>query len=209
MTLKTYISFTGFGLDRVVMKITDIIVVTGLPRSGTSLTMQILQAAGIEIFTDNKRRPDISNPKGYFEHELVKKIQSDSSWMKDVKGKAIKIVSPLLAYLPVNYNYKIIFVERDLLEIIQSQEKMISELDSEDEKLKPEILKRIFNKNVERTKKWINSQSNMKCLNVSYFDIVNNFEEEIFRIEKFLNVKINKEKTKLIIDKKLYRSRIN
>ena len=81
----------------------EIIVVTGLPRSGTSLMMQILNAGKVEILQDGKRESDISNLEGYFELEAVKGIVSDNSFLKDAIGKAVKVVSPLPVYsrLPV------------------------------------------------------------------------------------------------------------
>jgi hypothetical protein len=191
------------------MESNAIIVVTGLPRSGTSLMMQILQSMGIAIFTDNKRLPDQSNPNGYFEHELVKTIENDTSWLKYVQGKAIKIVSPLLIYLPQDYEYKIIFMNRDLNEILFSQNKMLSLNNVQNQDIKTNTLKEILKKDLNRAKTWINANAKVKCLYQEYSKIVNDFENEIPKIEKFLNVKADIEKVKLNIDKRLYRSRIN
>jgi hypothetical protein len=191
------------------MESNDIIVVTGLPRSGTSLMMQILQSMGIAIFTDNKRLPDESNPKGYFEHELVKTIENDTSWLKQVQGKAIKIISPLLIHLPEYYRYKIIFMIRDLDEILISQNKMLSLNKVQDKDVKKNTLKGIMNKDLNQAKSWINANDEVKCLYQEHSKIVNDFEKEILKIEKFLNVKADIEKVKLNVDKRLYRSRIN
>jgi hypothetical protein len=98
-----------------------VIIVSGLPRSGTSLMMQMLDAGGIPIFTDNKRSADESNPKGYYEHEKVKTIRKDKKWLSDASGKAVKIISHLLYHLPGKYNYKIIFMLRELSEVVQEQ----------------------------------------------------------------------------------------
>jgi hypothetical protein len=191
------------------MESSDIIVVTGLPRSGTSLLMQILQSMGITIFTDSKRSPDESNPNGYFEHEFVKTIENDISWLKHVQGKAIKIVSPLLIYLPEDYEYKIIFMNRDLDEILFSQNKMLSQKNLQNMDTKRETLKEILKKDLNQAKSWINTNAKVKCLYQEYLKIVNDVEKEIPPIEKFLNVKADIEKVKLIVDKKLYRTRIN
>ena len=187
----------------------DIIIVTGLPRSGTSLIMQILKSMGIELFTDNKRSPDKSNPKGYFEHELVKLIENDSSWIKNVKGKAIKIVSPLLEYLPTNYNYKIIFMDRDLDEIFQSQERMLSENDIVSTKVELEILKQIFIKDLKQAWSCTRELSHSESLEISHSKLLKKPDSELEKIKRFLNIKVDLKNTLKVIDKKLYRSMIN
>lgn len=98
----------------------EIIVVTGLPRSGTSLVMQLLQKSGIELFTDNLKAADEFNPKGYFESEIAKSLSFKREWLSGVVGKAIKIPCDLIEYLPENYNYKIIYIKRDFNEILKS-----------------------------------------------------------------------------------------
>jgi len=186
----------------------DIIIVTGLPRSGTSLMMQILQSMGIELLIDNKRQPDKSNPKGYFEYDLVKMIENDSTWINSAKGKAIKIVSPLLIYLPANYKYKIIFMERDFDEIIQSQERMLSEINPANSKVEPEILKRIFVKDSKKAKAWIKGQSNSEYLSISHSKLLKNPKSEIEKIKTFLKISADLEPAIKVIDKKLYRARV-
>ena len=106
----------------------EIIVVSGLPRSGTSLMMQLLAAGGIPIVTDNIRAADADNPRGYCEFERVKTIKTDASWLPEIHGKAVKMVSQLLYDLPTTERYKIIFMERDLDEVLASQEKMLTRL---------------------------------------------------------------------------------
>ena len=106
----------------------EIIVVSGLPRSGTSLMMQMLAAGGVEVVTDHVRTADTDNPRGYYEFELVKKIKQDASWLPEARGKAVKMVSQLLYDLPAGEKYRIIFLERDLDEVLVSQEKMLERL---------------------------------------------------------------------------------
>src|SRR5436853_6777630 len=107
---------------------TEIVVVSGLPRSGTSLMMQLLDAGGIPIVTDNVRAPDTDNPRGYCEFERVKSLKRDASWLPGIRGKAVKMVSQLLYDLPANEKYKVIFMECDLHEVVASQEKMLIRL---------------------------------------------------------------------------------
>src|SRR6516225_5664390 len=91
-----------------------IIIVSGLPRSGTSLMMQMLDNGGVPVVTDNIRTADTDNPRGYYEFERVKKIKQDASWLPATRGKAVKMVSQLLYDLPPSEKYRIIFLERDL-----------------------------------------------------------------------------------------------
>ena len=104
-----------------------IVVVSGLPRSGTSMMMQMLQAGGLEILTDAVRTPDGSNPKGYFEFEAVKDLDKGPppAWLTGARGKAVKIVSSLVRWLPESHDYQVIFMRRDLDEVILSQNKML------------------------------------------------------------------------------------
>ena len=103
----------------------EILVITGLPRSGTSLMMQIIDKAAVPVLSDGKREKDISNPEGYFELEAVKGIVQDNSFLNDANGKAVKIVAPLPIYMNPSLNYRVIFMRRDMDEILRSQEKML------------------------------------------------------------------------------------
>jgi len=102
-----------------------VIVVSGLPRSGTSMMMQMLDAGGVEVLTDNLRLPDEDNPKGYYEYEAVKATAEDPSWLDDAGGRAVKMVYRLLYDLPADRRYRVVFMKRDLEEVIKSQEVML------------------------------------------------------------------------------------
>ena len=103
----------------------EIVVVTGLPRSGTSLMMQLLAAAGLPILADDQRAPDDDNPHGYLEDARVKSLQRDHSWLGEARGRALKVVSPLLQYLPPEHRYVVVWMERDLSEVLASQARML------------------------------------------------------------------------------------
>src|SRR5262249_10258939 len=106
----------------------EITIVSGLPRSGTSLMMKMLEAGGIEPVTDNIRGADLDNPKGYYEFAKVKAIAQDSSWVPETRGKAFKMVSVLLRNLPPNHRFKLIFMRRDMREVLASQSKMLEHM---------------------------------------------------------------------------------
>ncbi len=102
-----------------------IIIVSGLPRSGTSLMMQMLEAAGLSILSDNERRADDDNPRGYYELEKVKALNRDNSWIDEAEGKVVKAISLLLYDLPADRQYKIVFMTRRMEEILASQSAML------------------------------------------------------------------------------------
>lgn len=104
----------------------QIVVVSGLPRSGTSMLMQMLVAAGLPAFTDGDREADASNPRGYYEHEKVKALARDTTWLPEAADHALKVVAPLLPYLPPGPDYRVVYVERDLDEVIRSQAAMLA-----------------------------------------------------------------------------------
>ena len=109
-----------------------IVVVSGLPRSGTSMAMKMLDAGGMPLVTDGVRTADISNPNGYYEFEPVKDLERGKArWLADARGKAVKVVSPLLTYLPESFDYQVIFMRRPLAEIIDSQHAMLDARGSE------------------------------------------------------------------------------
>jgi predicted AlkP superfamily phosphohydrolase/phosphomutase/tetratricopeptide (TPR) repeat protein len=181
-----------------------ITVVSGLPRSGTSMMMQMLKAGGVETLTDNIRQNDENNPKGYLELEQVKKLASDNSWIPQAEGKVIKVISHLLPHLPVNYNYKIIFMQRDLTEILKSQQKMLGR----DPNNFPSQLSETFKKQLQKTESWLSGQPNMDVLYVNYKDIIQHPEEQSENISSFLGTDLNVQAMAEAIDKNLYRNRV-
>ncbi len=185
----------------------SIIVVSGLPRSGTSLMMQILEAAGIPILTDQKRKADEDNPRGYYEYEKVKQLRTDQSWLKNAQGKAVKIISALLKFLPPNYHYQVIFINRNLSEVLTSQRKMLIRTGktanpNEDKKLLP-----LFQKHLKEIKSWLKEQSNTDLLEINYNLLIKNPTPQLKKLIRFLKISIDLEKLATVIDPALYRQR--
>jgi Sulfotransferase domain len=162
----------------------DIIIVSGLPRSGTSLMMQMLENGGVAVLTDHVRTADTDNPRGYYELEKVKRIKQDASWLPEARGKAFKMVSQLLYDLPASERYRILFMERDLDEMLRSQEKMLERLHRpagpRDE------MKRAYTLHLDRLHRWLGQQRNMAVLCVSYNDLVERPQREAQRVSEFL-----------------------
>jgi len=184
-----------------------IIIVSGLPRSGTSMVMKMLEVGGIEPLTDNIRKADIDNPKGYYEFERVKKLPEDTEWLKDAKGKVVKVLAELMKHLPDGYNYKIIFIERNIEEIIRSQKKMLIRRGEDPNKVSDDEIKALFNKYLKIMKQHIENRDNMDVLYISYNEIIQNPLGSIKEINQFFDGALDEGKMKAAIDKKLYRNR--
>ncbi|WP_235297963.1 alkaline phosphatase family protein [Portibacter marinus] len=151
----------------------EITIVSGLPRSGTSMMMQMLNSAGMDIYSDEVRKADESNPKGYFEHENIKSLINNKEWITEAEGKVVKVIAHLLPHLPPNYKYKIIFMERDVTEIIQSQQRMIVGLGKKvDDETLPLHLYERYKKTIRNIKKWASEKPNVEILYLSYSEVV-------------------------------------
>ena len=185
-----------------------ITIVSGLPRSGTSMMMQIIDASGFPVLTDKKREADNNNPKGYYEYEPVKKLMVDKSWLPNANGKAVKIIAQLLPFLPSNYDYKIIFMRRDMNEVLQSQQVMLGKEKDVKAKNFPLKLSEAFQKQLQKVEAWVDSQPNVEMLDVNYTDVLENTEEELHTILSFIEHDGNIDKMKEIVDKSLYRNKI-
>jgi hypothetical protein len=185
-----------------------IVVVSGLPRSGTSMMMRMLAEGGLPVITDELRRPDSDNPNGYFEFETVRQMsKGDVSWLANSGGKAVKVISALLEYLPANYSYKIIFLERDVQEILASQRKML--LNRREEKMGDETeIQAQIQKHLSVMKPWLVRQPNIEVLFVNYNTLVRNPEPLCEKITEFLDRPLNQTRMLAIPDKQLYRNRI-
>jgi Sulfotransferase domain len=182
-----------------------IIIVSGLPRSGTSLMMQMLENGGVEVVTDGIRSADADNPKGYYEFEQVKTIQRDASWLPATRGKAFKMVSQLLYDLPPGETYRIVFMERDLEETLLSQERMLARLGRP--AAPREQMRRAYVLHLERLHKWLSLQSNMEVLLVRYNDLVEHPREQTGRVGEFIGGNLNVGAMAKTVDLSLYRNR--
>lgn len=187
-------------------KIVYPLVVSGLPRSGTSMMMAMLSAAGFEILTDKLRKPDANNPRGYYEYEPVKNLQHDNSWLINCDGKVIKIVSPLLMYLNMDLYYKIIFMQRDITEILASQKKMMARTNTTDGNI-DELLKNDYIKHLEQMYQWIDKQPNLDVYYINFNDMLQEPEYHIFKLIEFLSLDLEIDPMLETIDLGLYRER--
>ena len=186
-----------------------ITIVSGLPRSGTSMMMRMLEAGGMEVVVDNIRKADEDNPKGYYEFERVKKIKEDSSWLEDTRGKAFKMVSMLLYHLPSNRNYKVIFMKRNMDEVLASQSRMLKRQGRDKDSTDDDEMGRLYGKHLNDLEKWLENQENISTLYFNYNDVIKNPLKEAETLNKFFGSRLNVERMAKAVDKSLYRNRSN
>lgn len=182
-----------------------IIIVSGLPRSGTSMMMRMLEAGGIEIITDGVREPDEDSPRGYYEDERVKKIREDPSWLEECKGKAVKVISMLLYDLPVHQRYKIIFMEREMKEILSSQKVMLQRRGQKDDGLSDEEMAEKFVKHLCHIEEWMEGLDYMDVVHVKYREVINGARGQVKIVSNFLGKQLNEEEMVKVVEKSLYR----
>jgi hypothetical protein len=183
----------------------EIIIVSGLPRSGTSLMMQMLKAGGIDLLTDEIRSSDINNPKGYFEYQAVKNLARDINWLDLANGKAVKVIVHLLKFLPPDYHYKIIMMERKMTEIIASQQKMLGK----DPAVYPMGIAQSFEKELEKANIWADKEPHVQMLKISYNELLQHPKPAVEQINNFLGQNLDQAKMIEMIDLELYRNIIS
>ncbi len=184
-----------------------ITVVSGIPRSGTSLMMRMLDAGGIPALTDRIRRPDAHNPRGYFEYQPVKRLAADSSWMEAARGKAVKIVHRLLLHLPAGFEYRVIFMDRDLTEVFASQRDMLAAYGDaaafQDEKQ----IVRALAEEVRAVKEWLSGRAATSLFSVPYAELVREPAKWSARVSGFLNGRLDEAAMAAVVDPALYHRR--
>jgi hypothetical protein len=185
-----------------------LVVVSGLPRSGTSMLMKMLEAGGVPIVTDGLREADEDNPKGYYEVERVKNLaqESDRNWLAEARGKAIKVISFLLRSLPPDLNYRVIFVRRDMEEILASQKKMLARRGETDD-IPPERMRESFADDLWRARYQLTHRPWFEMLEVHYGDVLSRPLEGARQINDFLGGHLDTEAMAGVVDPNLYRNR--
>lgn len=186
-----------------------ITVVSGLPRSGTSMMMKMLDAGGIPPITDNIREADADNPKGYYEFERVKQMdKGDTAWVPEAQGKAVKVISALLKHLPADYQYRVIFIRRNMPEILASQRKMLVRRGEDPDKMDDAEMAKLFAKHVQQIEGWLADQPNMQVLYVHYSDILADPMPQIAQLNTFLGGTLDTQAMAEVVDPNLYRNRV-
>lgn len=174
------------------------------------MMMKMLEAAGLAAVTDGIRSADDDNPKGYYELEAVKRTKDDPSWVPQARGKVVKVISQLLQDLPSTERFKVIFMRRDLDEVLASQKKMLVNREEEDD-ADTSSMKSTFAVHVEEVEAWMRSSEYVDVLFVSYNRMQSDSAKQIERIVKFLAgdvaKELNIESMAAVVDPALYRQR--
>ena len=184
-----------------------IVVVSGLPRSGTSMAMKMLEAGGLSVVTDGLRVADEDNPKGYYEDERVKRLHEDvdKAWLRDARGKVVKIISFLLKSLPAGHNYRVILMHRNLREIVASQNKMLARLGTatgQGDEAAVELLA-----SQARDAAFFLRRPHFEVLELQYGETLQSPRAQAERIARFLGRPLDVEKMAAVVDAQLYRNR--
>ena len=185
-----------------------VVVVSGLPRSGTSMLMKMLEAGGVPIVTDGLRTADEDNPKGYYEVERVKDLaqEKEPGWLSEARGKAIKVISFLLRSLPSDLNYRVIFIRRDIEEVLASQKKMLARRGETDD-APPERMRSHFEDDLWRARYQLTHRACFETLEVHYSEILARPLEGAQRVNTFLGGGLDAEAMAAAVDPELYRNR--
>ncbi len=185
-----------------------VVLVSGLPRSGTSMAMKMLAAGGLEVVADGVRTADEDNPRGYFEDERVKNLgqSPDKEWLRAARGRAVKVISYLLKDLPADNNYKVVFLRRDLREVLASQSKMLERRNEENGASDEQMLE-IFESHLWRIDYLFKHAPHLERLDLLYSEVVAEPRRAAERMNAFLGGRLDVEKMVEAVDPQLYRNR--
>jgi hypothetical protein len=182
-------------------------LVSGLPRSGTSMMMRMLEAGGIEALTDNLRTADEDNPNGYYELEVSKQRKGDKTWLDEALGKAVKVIYLLLYDLPADRRYKVIFMRREIAEVVASQDVMLRRKGVAAGGPDSAEMAKLLRAQVEKFYEWVGRQEHIDILTIDYGDVLSDPAGQVLRIDEFLGRGLDRDAMARICDPSLYRNR--
>ena len=187
--------------------VTPTVIVSGLPRSGTSMMMQMLAAGGLPVLSDGVREADEDNPRGYYELEAVKRTKDDPSWLERSDGKVVKMVHALLTDLPNDRPYRVVFMRRKTETVLKSQAAMLNRLGEEGANLTPEKLAQLYESQIEHVKNYMGRQACFEFIEVWYGAIIEYTRPQIERINRFLSTKLDIDAMAQVVDPTLRRQK--
>lgn len=182
-------------------------IVSGLPRSGTSMMMRMIDAGGIPALIDEIRTADEDNPRGYYEFEPVKKTKDDPSWLDRAAGKVVKMVHILLLDLPLDRRYRVIFMRRDLDEVIRSQNVMLARSGKKGGDLDDARVKQIFAAQIAKVETYLRDSDSFDVLTVNYNEVLADPTACVASLNEFLGAALNTQAMMDVVDPSLYRQR--
>jgi len=182
-------------------------IVSGLPRSGTSMMMRMLEAGGMPVLVDQIRTADEDNPNGYYEYEAVKRTKQDASWLDGSGGRAVKMVYRLLYDLPAERSYRVLFMRRNLKEVLASQREMLRRKDPNVDDANDRQMESLFRRELQSFYDWVAKQRNISMMDVDYNSIQQDPAAELARVHHFLGGIVDLDAMVGIVDSNLYRNR--
>ena len=182
-------------------------IVSGLPRSGTSMMMQMIEAGGLPALTDATRGADEDNLRGYYELEVVKRTKQDSSWVGGALGKAVKVIYLLLKDLPADYEYRLVFMRRNVDEVVRSQLAMLARRGEKGAKIPASQMAATFQRELDRCDQWLARQSGFQVLDVEHRAVIDDPRGQARRICDFLGQSLDIDAMAAAVDPALYRQR--
>lgn len=185
-----------------------ITIVSGLPRSGTSMMMQMLDEGGMVAVTDNVRKADIDNLQGYYEVERVKQIKADSSWLSELEGKSVKMISHLLFDLPTKFEFSIIFMRRRMSEVLASQAAMLTRR-NKPSAVDDQEMAQLLSRHLTQVGDWLKAQPNIRILYVDFNRLIADPTPQVDAVRDFLQQPLDQGKMVQVVDPRLYRQRRN
>jgi len=185
-----------------------ITIVSGLPRSGTSLMMQMLASGGMSVLSDGERKADLDNPKGYLEWERIKQLPKEPSLIAEAEGKVVKVISQLVLSLPEGLEYRIIFMERPMAEVLRSQDEMVKRRGMSEASVNRSTLERAFRRHLIEVKQWLAMKANTKVLRVDYHRVLREPQAVAEEVAAFLGVPLDLTAMVAQVDSRLYRNRM-
>ena len=185
-----------------------ITIVSGLPRSGTSMLMKMLAAGGLPPLTDGIREADVDNPGGYYEFEQVKQLAKDTTWLELAEGKAVKVISQLLDQLPLHKPYKIVFAFRKMDEILASQRAMLARRGLPCDRASDAAMAAAFERHLSAVQQWLAQHPQMEVLYIDYAAVLCDPLATSHEIKAFLARSLDVRQMASAVDKSLYRQRI-
>ena len=185
-----------------------ITIVSGLPRSGTSLMMQMLDAGGMPVLSDGERKADTDNPKGYLEWERIKQLPKDPSLIAEAEGKVVKVISQLILSLPAGHEYRIVFMQRPLPEVLKSQDEMLRRRGNADSIGDNSGIEEHFQRHLVEVNKWLAGTTNMQVCRVHYHRVLREPKAVAEEIAAFLQVPLDINAMVAQVDGSLYRNRM-
>jgi hypothetical protein len=172
------------------------------------MMMKMLEAGGLQVLTDNIRKANKDNPRGYYEFERVKKLpEGDTAWLDECTGKVVKIITQLVTYLPDSYNYKILVMRRKIHEILASQARMLERRGESQGEVSDEQMAELFAKHLKQVYTWMEEQPNVEHIDVDYNEMLLDPRPTVDRVQGFLGRSLDGDAMAAVVDPDLYRNR--